>query len=112
MAFKERGYETASLATAPLADLDRAETTSLLHWILGKVYEKSDTYYDFRSLFRYKGKFQPDWESVFLYHRGLTTLPAVAAALMQAYLPDLRIAEATKLLGESAARLLFPRDSS
>ena len=109
-AFKERGYETVSLATAPLADLKRGHDASLLQWALGKVYEKSHTYYDFRSLFRYKEKFQPTWESIYLHHRGLVDLPAVAAALTRAYLPGLGLAEATKLVGESAARLLFPKD--
>lgn len=110
MAFKERGYETASLATAPLADLHRGEAASLLQWVLGKVYEKSQTYYDFRSLFRYKQKFQPEWESIYLIHRGLTGLPAIAAALIRAYLPGLGLTEAARLVGESAARLLFPKD--
>jgi phosphatidylglycerol lysyltransferase len=111
LTFKERGYETASLATAPLADLDRAEASSLLQWVLGKVYERSQTYYDFRALFRYKEKFQPRWESIYLVHRGLTTLPAVAVALTRAYLPDLRFTDATKILGGSAARWLFPSDT-
>jgi phosphatidylglycerol lysyltransferase len=108
--FSARGYDTASLATAPLADLDRGETTSLVRWVLSKVYETSGTYYDFRSLFQYKGKFRPNWESIYLVHRGLSTLPGVATALVRAYLPDLGLVEATKLLGDSAARLLFPRN--
>jgi hypothetical protein len=66
----------------------------------------------FRLLFRYKGKFQPNWESIYLAHRGLTTLPAVAAALARAYLPHLSLAEATKFLGDSASRWLFPMSES
>lgn len=112
MAFKQRGYETASLGTAPLADANRGEATSLLQWLLAKVYEKSQTYYDFRSLFQYKEKFQPKWESIYLVHRGLDTLPAAAAGLFRAYLPDLRVAQATKLIGESAGRWLFPHDDA
>jgi len=111
VSLKERGYEMASLATAPLADLDRDESSSWVPWILGKVYEKSHTYYDFRSLFRYKDKFRPGWESVYLAHRGLATLPTVAASLLQAYLPEFNLVRATRLLGESAARRLFPKDS-
>jgi len=111
LALKERGYEMASLATAPLADLDRDESSSWIPWILGKVYEHSHTYYDFRSLFRYKDKFRPDWESIYLVHRGLATLPTVAAALLHAYLPDLNLVRATRLLGESAAHRLFAKDS-
>lgn len=110
MAFQGRGYETASLATAPLGDVDRGESNSLLEWLLGKVYGRSETFYDFRSLFRYKEKFHPAWESVYLAHRGIATLPAVAAALVRAYLPTLGAVDATKLLGASIAARLFPRD--
>jgi lysylphosphatidylglycerol synthetase-like protein (DUF2156 family) len=108
MAFKERGYRMASLATAPLAGLEHSDA-SLVHWILRRIYEGSHTYYDFGSLFRYKEKFRPHWEHIYLMHPGLTTLPAVAVALARAYLPDVGLADATKLLGESAARRLFPR---
>jgi phosphatidylglycerol lysyltransferase len=112
LGFKEKGYETASLATAPLADLDRGEATGLMQWVLGKVYETSQTYYDFGSLFHYKGKFQPTWESIFLAHRGLTTLPSVAAAITRAYLPELGPVETTRFLGKSAVQLLFPGQKS
>jgi lysylphosphatidylglycerol synthetase-like protein (DUF2156 family) len=108
MAFKQHAYQTASLSTAPLAGLERSET-SLVQWILRRIYERSHTYYDFGSLFRYKEKFRPHWEHVYLMHRGLATLPAVAVALTRAYLPGFGLAEATKLLGESTAKGLFPK---
>jgi len=108
MEFKARGYQTASLSTAPLAGLEHSEA-SLVQWILRRIYERSHTYYDFGSLFRYKEKFRPHWEHVYLMHHGLTTLPSVSLALVRAYLPDFGLAEATKLLGESTAGRLFPK---
>ncbi|MGD8414313.1 MAG: phosphatidylglycerol lysyltransferase domain-containing protein, partial [Candidatus Latescibacterota bacterium] len=109
MAFKERGYQMASLSTAPLAGLDSGET-SLVQWILRRIYERSHTYYDFGSLFRYKEKFQPHWEHIYLMHRGLATLPTAAVALTRAYLPGFGLSDATKLLGGSTAKLLFPKE--
>lgn len=109
MAFKERGYETASLAAAPLANVDRDASSSPLQKALGQVFDHFETYYDFRSLYRYKEKFHPRWESVYLAYRGLPILPVASSAILKAHLPDLNLLDAVRILGSATAARVFPR---
>jgi phosphatidylglycerol lysyltransferase len=108
LAFKERGYVQASLAAAPLADLDREENASFLQQILGQVFERFNTFYSFQSLFQFKEKYQPRWESVYLVHRGISSLPRVTRALILAYLPGLDAVKVAQLLGSAVAERVFP----
>lgn len=106
LTFQERGYRQASLAAAPLADLDREADASLVPRALGAIYEHSETFYNFKSLFRFKEKFRPRWEPVYLAHPGVATLPRTALAILRAHMPDLDLAGITALLGESVAEIL------
>ena len=112
LAFRDRGYAQASLATAPLANLDRNGDASLLQRVLGLVYEHFDTYYRFKSLFEFKDKFQPRWEGIYLAHPGLDRLPRVAQALVQAHLPGLDARKVLQILGSSMAGKLFTGDDA
>ncbi|MEJ2721386.1 MAG: DUF2156 domain-containing protein [bacterium] len=107
MAFKARGFKTASLATAPLADIDREKDSSLVPWILGQVYDRFETYYHFRSLFEFKGKVQPSWEPIFLVYGTPGQLPRIALSVLKAHLPGLDAIMVAKLLGSAAAERLF-----
>jgi len=112
MYFKDRGYSVASLAAAPLADIGRDDDASLVQRFLGEIYERFDTYYNFKSLFEYKEKFQPAWESVYLMHRGIPNVLRVAQALVHAHLPGLGVADVATILRSQLARRLSaaPRD--
>jgi lysylphosphatidylglycerol synthetase-like protein (DUF2156 family) len=109
LAFKERGYEMASLSVAPLAALDREEDPSRLQKVVARVYERFDAYYSFKSLFAFKDKFQPRWEGVYLAYTDPLRLPAISMALLRAYLPDLDAVRVAEFLGAAAATALFPK---
>ncbi|MHB8079165.1 MAG: bifunctional lysylphosphatidylglycerol flippase/synthetase MprF [Candidatus Krumholzibacteriia bacterium] len=103
LAFRQRGDRYASLATAPLADLDRAAEASLPGIVMQALFENFETFYDFRSLFDFKERFRPRWEPVYLAYRDPATLPAAAVAVLRAHLPDLDAAGVARLLGASLA---------
>jgi phosphatidylglycerol lysyltransferase len=100
LAFKERGYRRASLAVAPLADLgqNKGGDESLLAGALRLVYEHGDTVYNFRSLFEYKNKFQPDWQGAYFVYESNTKLGRLAVAVVRAYLPGLGAREAAVMV--------------
>jgi lysylphosphatidylglycerol synthetase-like protein (DUF2156 family) len=106
LAFLERGDTFASLATAPLADLDRAASDSLVPQMLGAVFERFETFYDFRSLFDFKDRFEPRWEPVYLVYADPTELPTIAIAILRVHLPNLGWVQAVRLLGEVLSRRL------
>ncbi len=104
LTFRDRGYATASLGVAPLADVDRDEDAPLLPRVLGRIYERTEAMYNFKSLFAFKDKFEPRWTPVFLVHRDLATVPAITTAILKAYIPGLDAAGTARLLGDALAR--------
>ena len=104
LTFQQRGEQVASLATAPLADLDRDRAHSVLPHVLGLVYENAGPYYSFKTLFEFKERFQPRWEPVHLVYRDASELPSAAMAILRAHLPDLDAQDVVRLLGAREAR--------
>ncbi|MEZ4389070.1 MAG: DUF2156 domain-containing protein [Candidatus Krumholzibacteriia bacterium] len=91
LAFQERGQSQASLATAPLAAREREGTESPLARLLDFVYRNFDAFYHFQTLFRFKQKFQPRWEPIYLAYRGEDALLRATQAIARAHLPDLNL---------------------
>lgn len=112
LAFQERGYRQASLATAPLADLDRDGAASPLQRLLDLIYHRFDAFYNFQSLFEFKARFQPRWEPVFLAFRGEEQLIRASRAVAGAHLPDLNAATLARLVGRVVAGRLPPSGGS
>ena len=108
LALQERGYRQASLATAPLADLDRDGAASPLQRLLDLVYRRFDAFYNFQSLFEFKARFQPRWEPVFLAYRGEEALLRASGAIAAAHLPDLNAASLARLVGRAVAARVPP----
>ncbi|GAA4479088.1 DUF2156 domain-containing protein [Microbacterium panaciterrae] len=100
---KELGLQVMSLSGAPLAQSadggedDGAESAAikrLLEW-LSRVLEPA---YGFASLLRYKGKFNPEYRSMYLFYADNSQLPAIGLAIGRAYLPDASPAEYVALV--------------
>ncbi len=106
LAFQQRGDTHASLATAPLADVDREGDATLPVRVMEALFANFETFYDFQSLFDFKERFRPRWEPVYLAYRDPATLPATAVAVLRAHLPDLDAAVVARLLGASLAERL------
>jgi lysylphosphatidylglycerol synthetase-like protein (DUF2156 family) len=100
---KETGAEVLSLSGAPLATkpLEAGEEppaptpmTRLLEW-LGHTLEPA---YGFSSLFRFKAKFNPEYETISMAYPDALALPAIGVAIGKAYLPDVSPKEALALV--------------
>ena len=85
--FAQQGYEFVSLSGAPLvrpADAD----TGPVDQVLAQIGELIEPLYGFKSLHRFKQKFNPRHASLHLLFRDEGDLPRIGIALTRAYLPD------------------------
>ncbi|WP_336992299.1 bifunctional lysylphosphatidylglycerol flippase/synthetase MprF [Leucobacter sp. VD1] len=83
----EQGYEFISLSGAPLvrpAEAEAGPVDQVLEQIGGLI----EPLYGFKSLHRFKQKFNPRHESLYLLYRDEGDLPRIGIALTRAYLPD------------------------
>lgn len=83
--FAGRGRRTASLGGVPLAAT--TERTDRTQQLLGWLYEHGGTVYAAQGLFRFKDKFAPRWEPMYLAYPGAADLPRIAIAALRAFLP-------------------------
>ncbi|WP_087016332.1 bifunctional lysylphosphatidylglycerol flippase/synthetase MprF [Leucobacter sp. 7(1)] len=85
--FSEQGYEILSLSGAPLVrpeDAAAGPVDQVLEQLGGLI----EPLYGFKSLHRFKQKFNPRSESLYLLFRDEGDLPRIGIALTRAYLPD------------------------
>ncbi len=86
---KEQGAQVLSLSGAPLAAKPGQEVADptimdrLLEW-LGQMLEPA---YGFTSLFRFKSKFNPRYETIYMAYADPAKLAAIGMAIGSAYLP-------------------------
>ena len=88
--FRDQGVTEISLGNAPLANV-RAEgddeptgperATQFL-------FENFDRFYGYKSLFRFKRKYHPDWQGRYLAYPPGTPLPMLGLAITGVHLPD------------------------
>lgn len=111
-AFQEEGLETLSLSGTPLAGVGAMRPAGLVDRVVarllaatGRVLEPS---YGFTSLLRFKAKFDPRYETLWLACPTATDLAPIGRALTAAYVPTLRIRQLVGALraarGEARAR--------
>jgi len=97
---REDGIEFMSLSAAPLAHTAegaREEERSGMDRILGYLSSSLEPVYGFRSLLKFKRKFQPEMHPLLMAYPDPVQLPAIGAALIRAYLPHLSVAHAAVL---------------
>ena len=85
--FAEEGAQILSLSGAPLAHENPADA-GLIADLTDRLAETLEPVYGFRSLHRFKQKFNPRYETMYLLYRDEGDLPAIAAGLTKAFLPD------------------------
>ena len=106
-ALRERGDQVLSLSLAPLANVaaGRSEASLSLERGLQLIYERFNTAYHYKSLYEFKSKFVPQWESRYLIYPSLGVLPRVVYAIVHAHMPLFRLGELARLLRPAARRL-------
>jgi phosphatidylglycerol lysyltransferase len=82
LAFKQEGLQAASLAVAPLANADESAARSGYDRAVRLIFEHFSQVYGYRTLFQYKKKFGPRWESRYLVFPRADLLPRIAYAVI------------------------------
>ncbi|MEU1971764.1 DUF2156 domain-containing protein [Microbacterium sp. NPDC019599] len=85
--FAEDGAEILSLSGAPLTH-EYPEDAGPIADLTDRLAEILEPVYGFRSLHRFKEKFHPRYETMYLLFRDEADLTRIAAALTRAFLPD------------------------
>ncbi|MDI6023597.1 DUF2156 domain-containing protein [Leucobacter sp. UT-8R-CII-1-4] len=85
--FAEAGYQFVSLSGAPFIHPEDRELTPV-DQVLTRIGELIEPVYGFKSLHRFKQKFNPRAEPLYLLYRDEGDLPRIGMALTRAYLPD------------------------
>jgi phosphatidylglycerol lysyltransferase len=100
MRMRDDGVEFMSLSAAPLAHTASApiEGASGMDQLLGYLSTSLEPVYGFRSLLRFKRKFQPELRPMLMAYPDRTALPLIGIALARAYLPTLTVRQASTLL--------------
>lgn len=96
---KEDGVEFMSLSAAPLAHTagtSEAEKSGMDR-VLGYLSTSLEPVYGFRSLLKFKQKFQPELHPLIMAYPDPVALPAIGVGLVRAYLPDLSVRQAAAL---------------
>ncbi|CDK01114.1 conserved membrane hypothetical protein [Microbacterium sp. C448] len=85
--FAAEGALTLSLSGAPLAHEVTPDEGAIAQ-LLGSLSSALEPVYGFRSLHRFKTKFNPRYEPIYLLYRDEGDLTRIAAGLTRAFLPD------------------------
>jgi lysylphosphatidylglycerol synthetase-like protein (DUF2156 family) len=97
---QSEGAEFLSMSGAPLAkanpDAELTGVQKLLEYI-GKTMEPV---YGFRSLLKFKAKFQPEYEPMYMCYPESAALPRIGLGISHAYLPQLTLTQTVRMVGE------------
>lgn len=86
-AFRDDGAEIMSLSGAPLAH-EYPPEAQLIAQLSDRLAGALEPVYGFGSLHRFKEKFHPRYETLYLVYRDEGDLPRIGAGLTRAFLPD------------------------
>ncbi|MBN9153811.1 MAG: DUF2156 domain-containing protein [Microbacterium sp.] len=87
VAFRDAGAEIMSLSGAPLAH-EYPPNAGMIADLSEKLADALEPVYGFQSLHRFKEKFHPRYETMYLLYRDETDLTRIAAGLTRAFLPN------------------------
>ena len=83
---KRNGWDTLHLGMAPLADVDKIRTEAqIMRRLRGLIFERFNRLYDYKSLYNFKNKFNPQWSPRFIIVDDYIGLPADAAHVVAAH---------------------------
>lgn len=74
---KAQGYRWFNLGMAPLSGLQSRRQAPLWNRFGALIYGRGERFYNFQGLYRYKDKFDPEWEPRYLAAPGGIALPVV-----------------------------------
>lgn len=86
--FKNMGIKQVNLGMAPLADITVKTNQNLTEKIRNQMLDKLNRFYQYKSLFKFKSKFNPKWQHKYLVYQHAVDLPAIMVAIVQAHLKE------------------------
>jgi phosphatidylglycerol lysyltransferase len=86
--FKARGIHFLSLGMAPLSDIDVKSENNVTQKAKNLIFENFNQFYQYKSLFKFKSKFNPLWLHKYLVYKNEIDLPAIIIAVAQAHLKE------------------------
>lgn len=63
----QKGYAAFSLGMAPLAGLEEEKNLKVMSYLCRMAFKHGDRLYGFKGIRRFKKKFNPEWEAVYLF---------------------------------------------
>lgn len=94
LTFQDEGYSMVSLSGSPLARAEREnepvedQVSETITGFIDQLATAVEPYYSFTSLHRFKSKFGPAHQPLYLVYADPSQLPAIGGALTTAYLSD------------------------
>lgn len=97
---QKEGAEFVSLSGAPLAQANPGEEQSGVQKLLEIVGKTMEPMYGFRSLLKFKAKFQPVYQPLFMCYPEAAVLPRIGLGISHAYLPNMTFGHAVRMMGQ------------
>ena len=97
---QKEGAEFVSLSGAPLAQANPGEEQVGVQKLLEVVGKTMEPVYGFRSLLRFKAKFQPVYQPMFMCYPEAAVLPRIGLGISHAYLPNMSFGQAVRMMGQ------------
>jgi lysylphosphatidylglycerol synthetase-like protein (DUF2156 family) len=97
---QKEGAEFLSMSGAPLAQANPGEEQSGVQKMLEMIGKTMEPVYGFRSLLRFKAKFQPVYEPMYMCYPETAALARIGLGISHAYLPHLTVGQAVRMVGE------------
>lgn len=68
----QEGYKSLNLGLAPLAGIEdeKGENSGVIHSALKLLYSQGDRFYSFKGLYRFKQKYEPNWQDRYIAFKG------------------------------------------
>ncbi|MBM9466655.1 DUF2156 domain-containing protein [Nakamurella leprariae] len=94
------GLEFLSLSGAPLAHADPSAPSTAVDRVLEWIGRTMEPVYGFRSLLKFKAKFQPEYQPMYMNYPEQAVLPRIGLGISHAYLPHLTVTQTVRMIGE------------
>ena len=94
------GAEFLSMSGAPLAQANPDGELTGVPKLLEYIGHTMEPVYGFRSLLKFKAKFQPDYEPMYMCYPETAALPRIGIGISHAYLPHLTMAQTVRMVGQ------------
>ena len=97
---QKEGAEFVSLSGAPLAQAHPDEELAGVQHLLEIVGRTMEPVYGFRSLLKFKAKFQPVYRPMYMCYPEVAVLPRIGLGISHAYLPHMTFGQAVRMMGQ------------